>query len=420
MTDAPPSTSPFELFRPQALEAVASRYGRPVRTWEVSSTAMVLGLIAIAGAAAADLGLSRFHRKEVVYGSIEPVAGSVRVAVPKPGVITELLVHDGDLVARGQPIATVSTDLNTSWGAPVAAAVGAEIDREVDSISQGADARAAATQAQILSLRTKQSALQRDLSRLQSDLEIAAQKADLAKTSLQSATKLNGQGWLSDLELRQRQNAVLDEAHARLTILGQIEAARAELAGIPEEIRRLKAENADGAAQAALATAQAREKALVQAADHEVAIVAPRAGRVVSLLVKRGAAVAGNTTLATIVPAQGGVEADVWAPSRAIGMLRPGQPVRLMLDAFPFQRFGAARGRVSEIAAAPTAPGDLPVDSKEALYKVVVRLDRQTIGAYGRQWTLAPGNRLSADILLESESFWDWLIEPLRAVRGRA
>jgi hypothetical protein len=40
------------------------------------------------------------------------------------------------------------------------------------------------------------------------------------------------------------------------------------------------------------------------------------------------------------------LQAEIYIPSRAIGFVKPGQEVRLLYDAFPYQRFGAYRGRV--------------------------------------------------------------------------
>jgi membrane fusion protein len=48
-----------------------------------------------------------------------------------------------------------------------------------------------------------------------------------------------------------------------------------------------------------------------------------------------------------------------------------------------------------------------------------VELDQQAVTAYGKAWALAPGMRLSADIILEKRSLLDWLLDPLFAARQR-
>jgi membrane fusion protein len=95
--------------------------------------------------------------------------------------------------------------------------------------------------------------------------------------------------------------------------------------------------------------------------------------------------------------------------------------VRLMIDAFPYQRFGAYGGTVDVVSQAVLAPnevfGHVPV--KEPSYRVTVRLDRQTIDAFGRQVPLQPDMTVQADIVLEERSLVAWLLEPILSVRGR-
>lgn len=116
------------------------------------------------------------------------------------------------------------------------------------------------------------------------------------------------------------------------------------------------------------------------------------------------------------------MQATLFAPSRAIGMARPGQEVRLMYDAFPYQRFGSFSGRIVAISRAVLAPDevDAPVKLQEPVYEIHVALDRQHVEAFGQALALQPGMTLNADVVLDRRSFLDWLLEPIRAVRNRA
>jgi membrane fusion protein len=48
-----------------------------------------------------------------------------------------------------------------------------------------------------------------------------------------------------------------------------------------------------------------------------------------------------------------------------------------------------------------------------------VRLDRQTVDAFGRQVALQPDMMVQADIVLERRSLMEWLLEPLHSIRRR-
>ena len=109
------------------------------------------------------------------------------------------------------------------------------------------------------------------------------------------------------------------------------------------------------------------------------------------------------------------------ASSRAIAFVGEGQPVRLLFDAFPYTRFGPGRGHVAQVSSAVLRPEEVTAAVKvgEPVYKVLVTLDAAAMQAYGRAIPLQSGMALTADILLESRSFLDLLMDPLLAARGR-
>ncbi|WP_404932111.1 HlyD family efflux transporter periplasmic adaptor subunit [Massilia atriviolacea] len=169
------------------------------------------------------------------------------------------------------------------------------------------------------------------------------------------------------------------------------------------------------------------EKRLNAEATYADNPTSPRDGVVSALQVKNGTPVSLNQTLAVIVPEHGNgirsaLEIELWAPSRAIGMVRNGAKVKVMFDAFPYQIFGVGEGQVRFVSSAPVLPNELPIPTEmnEQLYKIRVALERDSLSAYGKQWPLAPGMRVSADLVLEERSLLDWLLDPLHAIKRRS
>jgi membrane fusion protein len=124
------------------------------------------------------------------------------------------------------------------------------------------------------------------------------------------------------------------------------------------------------------------------------------------------------------------LQAQLFAPSRTAGFVQPGQTVWLRYSAFPYQKFGMAEGRVTKISRSPIAPQDLPsgqgqalvnaAQANEPMYRITVRLPRQTVNTYGTQTRLAAGMSLEADVRQDSRMVWEWILEPALAVVGRA
>ena len=111
----------------------------------------------------------------------------------------------------------------------------------------------------------------------------------------------------------------------------------------------------------------------------------------------------------------------MYIPTRAIGFVEIGQEVRLLYDAFDYRRFGTYVGRVVEISAAVLSPSEtvLTMQTAEPTYRVTVDISKQTVTAYGQEFSLQAGMLLKADIILENRSLLDWIFDPLFALRGR-
>ena len=165
-----------------------------------------------------------------------------------------------------------------------------------------------------------------------------------------------------------------------------------------------------------------RERERAEAAARGAQVLrSPVNGRVTAMQINRGQMVDASRPLLTIVPEGAELKAELFVPSRAIGFVKPGQRVKLMIDAFPFQHFGTQQGVIDTVSQTVLAPNEIlgAVALKEPAYRVTVRLDRQTVAAYGQAIPLQPDMSLQADITLEQRSLIAWLLNPLISARGR-
>jgi membrane fusion protein len=128
----------------------------------------------------------------------------------------------------------------------------------------------------------------------------------------------------------------------------------------------------------------------------------------------------------TIVPAHERMQAELLAPSTAIGFLRPGQRVLLRYSAFPYQKFGGYWGTVTEISRAALqaeelealVPGMPPAERARTFYRVTVAPDRSDVTAYGRSEPLQPSMQVDARVLLDRRPIYRWILEPLYGLHG--
>ena len=157
-------------------------------------------------------------------------------------------------------------------------------------------------------------------------------------------------------------------------------------------------------------------------AQRRVVVRAPHDGVLTAVVAEPGQAVSPATALASVVPGDSALLAHLYAPSSAIGFVRPDQPVLLRYQAFPYQKFGHHHGRVLQVSRTPLHAGEMAGGASadgEPMYRITVALDRQTVPAYGSEQPLAAGMQLDADVLLDRRRLIEWIFEPVLSVTGR-
>ncbi|HRE33153.1 MAG TPA: HlyD family efflux transporter periplasmic adaptor subunit, partial [Candidatus Berkiella sp.] len=151
-------------------------------------------------------------------------------------------------------------------------------------------------------------------------------------------------------------------------------------------------------------------------------IRSPIAGTVTALQAREGQWQATNTPLLAIMPKDALLQVELFVPSRAIGFIAKDQRVKVRFDAFPYQRFGIYEGHVAVISQHVLLPSELPaplVELKEPVYRLTVNLSQQHVNAYGKAFALQAGMSLEADIILENQTLFQWVLDPLTSLKGR-
>ena len=116
------------------------------------------------------------------------------------------------------------------------------------------------------------------------------------------------------------------------------------------------------------------------------------------------------------------LQAQLFAPSSAIGFVRPDQAVLLRYQAFPYQKFGHQRGarrcrsRARRSQAAELAGLPLPAAPAQAASRCTASpsaLDAQASPAYGRPGRWRPACSSMPTSLLDRRRLIEWMFEPL-------
>ncbi len=413
------------LFRPEVTEARKQRlYGEIMLAQSVRAHVLTGLLAAIVALLAAWIVLGSYTRSETAPGIMVTDSASAKIVALRPGQIVELTVGEGDLVRAGQKLAVIRVEqTNEQGGSAVADSL---ISLDAQRTLSGDQVRLAGQRA--TADRARLSAVLGGLGQQRSDLarQIALQDQVVASAQ-QGLDRIAGvleKGFVSSLDYERRLQAMLTARQQLAQLQQQFNALGSEQNRTAAEVARVAADagseiaNAQASAQG-IVQQQAQAQALAQRA---YTVTAPISGRVTALQAAVGRSADPATPLMVVIPEGSRLHAEVYAPTRAIGFVKPGQEVRLLYDAFPYQRFGSFQGRVTRVSRTVIDPRELsvPLRIEEAVYRIEVEPDTQAVAAFGERLPLQPGMTLNASLILDRRSFLDWLLQPLNAVMRRS
>jgi membrane fusion protein len=234
-----------------------------------------------------------------------------------------------------------------------------------------------------------------------------------------SAAQRITKGYISDVEDKRRQESMLEQKQGLNALnrqLSDLQSRLSETRSTLEQLPIVAAErtqplhNELSGADQHMAEVNGRRAYVVRA---------PMSGRISMLQATPGQAADPKRLQLEIVPADAVLQAELFVPTRASGFIRPGQEVRILYDAFPYQNFGTYEARITRVSRTILTAADTaaPVALTEPAYRVTAALERRDIEARGQTIPLQADMLLRADIILDRHPLVAWLVAPLLDAR---
>ena len=365
------------------------------------------------------LFFAQYARKETVAGYLTPSSGTAKVFASRPGTVSAVHVEQGQRVDAGQRLLTVATGEVAATGEDVNAAILNTLEQQRQSLSRQIAPEVQRTASERERLTAQIQRLQPSAAII--DLQVAAQRERIRGLEQLAANgaKLIGKGLVSDIDQKHREGAVLEQRQALISLDQQMAERKGSLTETRFNLDQLQFTQAEKI-QSLRNELSAVEQRIAEVNGRRAYIIrAPIAGRISLLQASVGQPADPQRLAMEIVPSGSPLEAELFIPTRAIGFVEVGQQVRILYDAFPYQRFGTYHGRIVRVSQTVIMNADnvAPVELKEPAYKATVALDRPDVDAHGRKVPLQPDMLLKADIILETRTLADWLLGPLLSAR---
>ncbi|MFO1292438.1 MAG: HlyD family efflux transporter periplasmic adaptor subunit [Rubrivivax sp.] len=415
------------LFRPEALEAQTQPWlGRVQLVRPLSLSVVTAGVLLALLAVGVFLCVAQYTRRATAPGVLVPDRGLIRLVPTAAGTVLERRVREGQAVRGGDVLFVLALE-RTQLADADEAQVRRSLEERGRSLADAARQQQALAGARRAALDRRLAALDREASQLDAETALQRQRRALAEEAQARLRSLQAERFISEAQVQAKSEELLGLRAAEQALARQraaLERERAELEGERQALPLLADSVAGGIARD---LAQLRRESAEQQGERRLVVRAPQAGTVSAVLAEPGQSVSPASALASLVPAGATLQAQLYAPSSAVGFVRTGMPAQLRFEAFPFQRYGHWPAHVIDVSRVPLAPNELAalalpaagaaaVGAGEPLFRITLALDAR---ADAEELALSAGMRFGADLLLERRRLIEWLFEPLLAWRGR-
>lgn len=392
--------------------------------------------------------LGRLDIVAVADGKLVPASYLKIVQPSEAGIVKEILVREGETVRAGQTLMRMdalitNADLdaiNTEYARKRLQL--ARIDAELGGKPFLPDIQAPVallheTGAQYQANRDAlAAALAEERSRLvkaQQELAAARQQKERLEAVLphyreqdKAYEKLVKEGFAGGLmgsdkrrERIEKEQELATQGHLIASAQASIDQSQKKLKQIEADyVRQLHAERNEAQAQI---DKLSKEQEKQQHRRELLELKAPQDGVIKDLATHTsGTVVQPGTVLASLVPQEEKLKAEVWVSNEDIGFVRPGQPVKLKFAAYTFQKYGMGQGTVEHVSADAQSEeeardkGLQGAGQRPLRYKALVTLNASALEADGVKYPLSVGMQTTAEILLGDRTVAEYLLSPVK------
>jgi multidrug efflux pump subunit AcrA (membrane-fusion protein) len=346
-----------------------------------------------------------FELEEVSTGTGKVVAASKEqdIQTLEGGVLSKLMVKEGDIVQAGQVLAQFDRTRGES-------AVGESGSRARAAQASAARLRAEVNQTALVFppevkqfpdlVRSETELFNSRRHSLQESLSGFEQSSKLIKNELAMTEPLVAKGAASDVEVLRLKRDLNDiQSKAMDTRTQYIVKAREELAKTNEEL------------QAQQSVTRGRDDSLSR-----LTFTSPVRGVVKDIaLTTVGGVLAPNGRLMEIVPLDDQLEVEARISPRDIAYIRVGQPATVKITAYDYSIYGGLPGKV--VLVSPDTIQD-EVHRENYYYRVNIRTDSNNLkNKAGKSMAIVPGMIASVDIHTGSKTILWYLLKPLNKAK---
>jgi membrane fusion protein len=362
----------------------------------------------------------KYNNKVTVGGYIFPAEGHTKIHAPLSGVLSSLNVYEGKIVEAGHSLFKVEANISLANESNYHKVIISNLVEISRSIEKQLDSEEVLLGNLLVQLDRDIKLLTEQISTLKSQQSLYMQRVKLNEDVVKDFESLASVGHVSKLDLSMQRYGLLSLYQTGISIDSQIVSLIRELADRKnqKEINVLESRRRIGDLKSRLHDIN-NQLAVADFSSGNI-VASPRSGSITGITYAEGSMVTQGEVLLNILPVEPNLHGVIYVPTASIGFMQVGQHVRVRVRAFPYQRFGSINGTVVEVSDVATNYDHyFDVAIPELSYRVIVKLDNDSVFAYGRTYNLRLGMDIEADVILDERSLLQWVFEPIYSLRGK-
>jgi hemolysin D len=412
-----------------------------VRTAPFREHMVLYAVVAMILASIVLISVVKLDRVVSGTGTIIPAEGSLYVQPYNTAIIHEIRVKVGEIVKKGQVLATIDPTFASADLAKLEqtqASSQAQVERleaEQDghpyspkTVDQYAllqqslwQQRQAEYRSALTDFDSRIRSAESTVTQYQQDVEEYQKRLRLASELEQMHTTLEQHGWgsrvltLSATDARTEINRLMSESQNQIAenrhTAASLKAQRAVYidqwrSGTSKDLVTAR----DTLKQAEEDLKKAHKVSELVSLDAPADAVVLKIGQISVGSMASATGDATSQPLFTLVPLDGQLEAEIDVDSQDIGFIQVGDPVNVKLDAYSFIRHGTAKGVVKTISDGSFTTAD-DGSTRPPFFKVRVGITEVHLTNVPANFRLIPGMTLSGDVIIGRRTIISYLVE---------
>lgn len=387
---------PTELVPRPSIETASEMLPQDPPPWFVRSTAWLL--IAMFGVGLLAAIVVRLPETVTCPFVLVPAQGADPIQSPRPAVVHQVCVTDGQEVKMGTPLFVLRSDEFRGWDTQ-SRTLAEDLRSHEESL-----AKTDAAYASQLEIKTA------EIAQAESEVKFREKHASTSRDLVARMEKLSKKGGIAQVELiKYRLEAAESEK--------DLSVAQRTLQQVNFDRERIQTEHARQRNQDASEIEKLKVRLAAVKGDMEnsqlnlLTVRAPYDAFVISLAQRNaGSVVQNGQELCQLAPKEGKPRARLTLSEAGLPKLSVGQRVRFFFDAFPYQRYGAVSAKLDWISPSGIASADGPRFVALASLDAANTLSRKPL-------PLRVGMGGQARIVVGQRTMIEYAFEPIRQLR---